>query len=67
MSMYDFLIKCNILNPAQSGFRSNHSTHATLFDVSDYILQNMNEDRATSVVFLDLRKAFDAINHHFFR
>ena len=61
--LYDFLIKCNILNPAQSGFRSNHSTHSTLLDVSDYILQNMNEGRATAAIFLDLRKAFDTINH----
>ena len=61
--LYEFLTKCNILNPAQSGFRRNHLTNSTPLDVSDYILQNMNDGKATAAIFLELKKAFDTVNH----
>ena len=61
--MYDYLTKCGVLHPSQSGFRSNHSTTTTLLDVTDFILNNMNEGKATGAIFLDLKKAFDTINH----
>ena len=32
-----------------------------LLDVSDFILNNMNEGRATAAIFLDLKKAFDTV------
>ncbi len=61
--LYTYLTNCNILNQYQSGFRSNHSTATTLLDVSDYILNNMNDGKVTAAVFLDLKKAFDTVNH----
>ena len=61
--LYEYLTMCNILSPSQSGFRSNHSTNSTLLDVTDYILKNMNDGKATAAIFLDLRKAFDTVNH----
>ena len=44
-------------------FRSKHSINTTLLDVSDHILKNMNDGKATTVIFLDLKKAFDTVNH----
>ena len=61
--LYSFLTTNSILHPSQSGFRSGHSTNMALLDVSDFILNNMNEGRATAGIFLDLKKAFDTVNH----
>ncbi len=61
--LYRFLTENNILNACQSGFRSNHSTTTTLLDVSDFILSNMNQGNVTGALFLDLKKAFDTVNH----
>ena len=61
--LYSFLTDNNILNSCQSGFRCNHSTSTSLIDVSDYILQNMNQGLVTGALFLDLKKAFDTVNY----
>ena len=61
--LYSFLTDNNILNSCQSGFRRNHSTSTSLIDVSDYILQNMNQGLVTGALFLDLKKAFDTVNY----
>ena len=52
-----------MLNNAQSGFRKYHSTSTTLIDVSDYILSNFNEGKVTAAICVDLKKAFDTVNH----
>ncbi len=49
--LHQYLTKCNILNPCQSIFRSNHSTSSTLLDVSDHILQNINNGGAIAAIF----------------
>ena len=51
-----------LLHPCQSGFRSNHSTNTTLIDVTEYILNNMNEGKVTGTIFSDLKKAFDTVS-----
>ena len=62
--LHSFLTTNSILHPSLSGFRSGHSTNTALLDVSDFILNNMNEGRANAAIFLDLKKkAFDTVNH----
>ena len=61
--MYSFLIDNHLLNPNQSGFRPHHSTETCLTDMIDNWLCNMNEGKMTGVAFIDLRKAFDTVNH----
>ena len=61
--LYNYISSTNNLSSAQSGFRSNHSTTTTLLDVQDFILKNMDEGYATGAIFLDLKKAFDTVNH----
>ena len=47
----------------QSGFQPKHSTCTTLIHVIDYILHNMDEGKLTGAVFLNLKKAFDTVDH----
>ena len=61
--LYFYLINEGLLSNSQSGFRSNHSTSTTLHDVQDYILKNMDNGFVTGVLFIDLKKAFDTVNH----
>ena len=61
--LYDFLTKNELLNSCQSGFRKNHSTTTTLLDVSDHILNNMNQGKLKGALFIDIKKAFDTVNH----
>ena len=61
--LYAYLCSRNILSDAQSGFRANYSTTTTLLDVQDYILNNMDKGFVTGAIFLDLKKAFDTVDH----
>lgn len=53
----------NILDPNQSGFRPKHSTTTALIKVTDEWLLAMDEGMYTGAVFVDLRKAFDLVDH----
>ncbi len=41
-----------------------HSTATCILMVTDIIYRNMNDGRLTGVVFLDLQKAFDTVDHN---
>ena len=58
-----FLNKHNILISSQYGFRSKHSTEHALMDVVTQIYDNINNNEFTAVLFFDLKKAFDTVNH----
>jgi retron-type reverse transcriptase len=62
--LYQYLTSCNFLTNCQSGVRVNHSTSTALRHFQDYILKNMDNGIATGVIFLDLKKAFDTVNHN---
>ena len=59
----NYLTVNGLLNSCQSGFRKHHSTTTTLLDVTDYILNNMNQGKVTGALFIDLKKAFDTVNN----
>ena len=59
----DFLNTQNFFAAEQSGFRSNHSTQTAVLDVADHILNNMDSGKVTGAIFLDLKKAFDTVDH----
>ena len=46
----------------QSAFRPHHSTESILIKMTDE-LEAMDQGLFTGAVFLDLRKAFDVVNH----
>ena len=51
------------LNPQQYGFRPNYSTSIALSDICNELLHNLEENKISCTVFLDLAKAFDTIDH----
>ena len=61
--VYSYLSDHDILNEHQSGFRPKHSTETALADMVDDWLTNINSGKMTGVAFIDLRKAFDTVNH----
>ena len=46
-----------------SGFRPVHSTTSALLDATTEWLSNMDKGQLNSVVFIDLAKAFDTVDH----
>ncbi len=61
--LYDYLTENNIISPLQSGFRKSYSTLTSLLDVTDIIHQSIEDGKGTGILFLDLKKAFDTVNH----
>ena len=47
----------------QSGFRESHSTTSYLLFTTNSWLVNMDGDLINAVLFLDLKKAFDTVDH----
>ena len=52
-----------ILYNYQSEFRTNHSSNLCLSFLTDKILKGFDERLLTGMIFIDLQKAFDTINH----
>ena len=53
----------NVINPEQSGFRTNRNTTDHLFQFIQDYQTTKNKKRDMNAVFIDLEKAFDKINH----
>ena len=58
-----YLMDSKILNDYQYGFLPNRSTHEAIFDLSRYIYTGINDRKLTGMLFLDVAKAFNCINH----
>ena len=52
------------MSDKQSGFRKGHSTTTCLVEFLNELYRNTDEGKITGVLFLDLRKAFDTVDHH---
>ena len=61
--LYTYFTENNLLGSQQRGFRSLHSTVLALNKATDSWLLNIDKSRLNSVIFLDIRKTFDTINH----
>ena len=61
--LYNYLENFKILTTHQYGFRRNHSTTLAILDFQEKLAQALDEGKCSIGVFLDLSKAFDAIEH----
>ena len=61
--LYDYLNTYNLLTHCQSGFRSFHSTLTALLEATNDCSVNIDNGMLNGVVFIDLKKAFDTIDH----
>ena len=61
--LYNFLSSEEIISKQQSGFRSLHSTVTALLEATDSWAFNIDRGYVNAVVFLDLKKAFDTVDH----
>ena len=63
---FEFLKNLNnnsLLTSCQSGFRSLHSTLTALLEATDNWSVNIDNGFLNGVIFIDLKKAFDTIDH----
>ena len=61
--LYKYMTDYNLLGEKQYGFRSLHSTAVALSKTMNHWLINIDKGNKNSAVFLDIKKAFDTVNH----
>lgn len=61
--VYAYLEEHQIISKHQSGFRTIHSTVTALLEATDTWAYNIDRGKVNAVVFLDLKKAFDTVDH----
>ena len=61
--LMSFLNKHKVIQKHQYGFQSNVSTNHALINVVSDCFDNINNNQYTGLIFLDLTKAFDTVNH----
>ena len=58
-----YLDRFNLIHTHQSVFRPQHSCQSALTRFVDRLLSSIKDSNLNGVVFLDLKKAFDLIDH----
>ena len=59
----EFLEINNVIHSFQFGFRRKHSTAYALISLTERIKQTINDGNYGCGIFIDLKKAFDTVNH----
>ena len=61
--VYEFLEDHNILYELQFGFRKKMSTGHSLVEITEEIKESIDNGKFGCGIFIDLKKAFDTVNH----
>ena len=62
--LYDFITYHNILFSKQFGFQKNNSASHSMIDISEIIKETIDNGKFGCGIFIDLKKAFDTVNHN---
>ena len=62
--LYRYLNTHHLFSPYQHGFRKKHSTESATLTFTDTIRRGIDQGFLTGAVFIDLRKAFDTVDHN---
>ena len=60
---YDFFEEHSILYENQFGFRKKNSTVYALMEITEKIKESIDNGKFGCGIFIDLKKAFDTVNH----
>jgi len=58
-----FLQTFEILYPGQYGFQNNRSTASAVLELIEEVTNNTDKRKVSAGIFIDLKKAFDTVNH----
>ena len=61
--LISFIVKENILYKFQFGFRKSHSSNHAIISMVEKVNQALDTGKVLVGVFLDLKKAFDTVDH----
>ena len=61
--LMNYIDENKILTMQQYGFRKNYSTTFLMLDLFDKIYAAKEKNKKPAIVFLDIKKAFDTVNH----
>ena len=61
--LYEFLDEMDAFYSLQFGFREKHSTNYALISMTETIWSTLDNGKYGCGVFIDLKKAFDTVNH----
>ena len=61
--MVHYLQEHKLLSPYKCGFRKGYSTEFAPLSFADTVRRNIDLRQLTGAVFVDLRKAFDTVDH----
>ena len=64
LQLIEYLEHNNLLNQTQFGFRTGRSTVAAVLTLTDFILNSFDKNEFTIGIFIDLKKAFETVDHH---
>ena len=62
--MESFIEQKDLHSSSQYGFRKSHSTQHGILDIVNAIQTNMDKQLFSCGVFIDLKKAFDTVDHN---
>lgn len=61
--LFDFYLENNFINPNQYGFQRNSGTESACISLISKLQSCKIRKKHCSALFIDLRKAFDTVNH----
>ena len=61
--LHQYLVKYSLIHPGQSGFLKLHSTLTCLLKNTDDWYSGLDTGQMVGTVFIDLKKAFDTVDH----